>query len=154
MSRIISFILIAFLYVFDDQVIAQREEYLKYEIKILEKLIRDTTRKERPSVYIFCPKNTLKKHFNRFSSLRISESTNKADFIIVKNLTVPLNEKKPALALDFRSLKYCPYCIGIFSWKNGRPMLIIFKEVITEFNIKLPSEYNYFIDSRKNVFVR
>jgi len=155
LRKIISLIMVVFLCVFNDQVIAKREKYLKYEIEIIEKLIKDTTKKEKPYVYIFCPKNNLKKHFKHLSSsLRITEIIDKADFIVVKNLAVLLDEKKPALALDFHSLKYCPYCIGIFSWRNGRPMLIIFKEEIARFNIELPPEYNYFIDSRKNMFVR
>ncbi len=123
----------------------------EYEISIIEKLIIDSISKRNPYVYIYSEdkekKEKFKNKLKKFSkSLKTTSSLYKADFIIVLVLSKKKDFKKPALALDFKSLKYCLSCIGVFSWKNGRPNLILFKEKLDMLRIKLPQEYSYFIE--------
>ena len=127
------------------------EEYRKYEIRILTKLVKDVTKKNSPTVYFIGTDIKDIKLFKELSPLKVVKEIKNADFIFVKNLKKKIKLNKPTFALDFDSLKYCPDCFGIFSWRNGRPMLIIFKEIIHGSQITLPEEYKYFIDSRKYV---
>ena len=143
----ITIILAIFLYVlkgFSQDI----DKSVLYEIKILEKLVKDVTKKNRPSVYFYGVKEKkiilVKKH----SSLKQADSIKDADFIFLKDRKVVFNADKPTLALDFTSLKNCRFCIGVFSWKNGRPILILFQENLNKFRIVLPKEYKYFIESK------
>ncbi|MBK3332106.1 hypothetical protein GWK41_03370 [Persephonella atlantica] len=119
-----------------------------YEIKILEKLVIDVTKKRYPSVYFYGVKKEKIFLINRYSTLRQVYSIEDADFVFLKNRKNPFKADKPTLALDFRSLKNCGFCIGVFSWKNGRPILILFQENLEKFRIVLPEEYRYFIESK------
>ncbi|MDQ7056548.1 MAG: hypothetical protein Q9M89_08920 [Persephonella sp.] len=119
-----------------------------YEIKILEKLVIDVTKKRYPSVYFYGVKRERIFLINRYSTLRQAYSIDDADFVFLKNRKNPFKAEKPTLALDFRSLKNCSLCIGVFSWKNGRPILILFQENLNKFRIVLPEEYRYFIESK------
>jgi len=120
----------------------------RYEIKILEKLVIDITKKKHPAVYFEGLSRKKIRLIKKFSSLHEADNIEDADFVFVKDKKKPFNTEKPTLALDFVSLKYCKYCIGVFSWKNGRPILILFKENLEKFGIVLPEEYKYFIESK------
>ncbi|WP_457622455.1 hypothetical protein [Persephonella sp.] len=143
-------IIIAFLYVQVSQA-QQLEIYKMYEIKILSKLVTDVTKRKNPKVYFIGLDREEIRAFKNYTHLKITLSANDADFIFVKNLSSPLKINKPVFSLDFKSLKYCKNCFGVFSWRNGRPMLIIFREVINALKINLPEEYDYFIDSKKYI---
>ncbi|WP_456403135.1 hypothetical protein [Persephonella sp.] len=127
----------------------QLEGYKKYEVKILSKLVLDVTKKPKPKVYYIGLDGEDIKILKKSKDLSIVNDIKKADFVFVKNLSKDLKVKKPVFSLDFKSLKYCSSCFGVFSWRNGRPMLIIFEEAIKSMGIKLPEEYDYFIDSKK-----
>jgi hypothetical protein len=86
-----------------------------------------------------------------YSNLRIVSNISEADFVFIKNKNKKYKAVKPTLALDFTSVRNCELCIGVFSWRNGRPILILFKENLQRFRIKLPKEYRYFIESKKYV---
>ncbi len=119
-----------------------------YEVKILEKLVKDITKKKRPYVYFVGLKRQKVSVILKLSTLRQAVNIDKADFIFLKNRKRKFYAYKPTLALDFSSLRHCKYCIGVFSWKNGRPILILFQENLNKFRIVLPKEYDYFIESR------
>jgi len=127
---------------------AEVDRSTRYEIKILEKLVVDVTKKRHPYVYFDGLSRKKVRLIKRFSTLRETKNIKDADFVFVKNKKKPFKAIKPTLALDFASLKYCRYCIGVFSWKNGRPILILFKENLERFHIVLPEEYKYFIESK------
>ncbi len=119
-----------------------------YEIKILDKLVRDITKKKHPSVYFLGVEGKKVSLILKLSALKQATNIEKADFIFLKNRNKKFYAYKPTLALDFGSLKHCRYCVGVFSWKNGRPILILFQENLNKFRIVLPKEYDYFIESR------
>ncbi len=149
MKRFI-FIILALIYVhtsYGEQI----EVYKLYEIKILSKLVTDVTKIKNPKVYFIGLDREEIKAFKKYTPIKTTYSVEDADFIFVKNLSRPLKINKPVFSLDFKSLKYCKNCFGVFSWRNGRPMLIIFKEVINSLKIHLPKEYDYFIDSKKYI---
>ncbi len=124
---------------------------VKYEMKILEKLVTDITGKRYPRVYfdgVSSQKVTL---LVRFTTIKLAEDMQNADFVFIKNKTSKFNAVKPTIALDFVSVKNCSLCIGVFSWRNGRPILILFRENLQKFNIILPKEYKYYIESKKYI---
>ena len=123
----------------------------QYEATIIERLIVDSTKKENPYIYIYSEdrekKELFKEKIKKFAKhLKITSKLYKADFVIVLNLNRKKDFKKPSLALDFSALENCPSCIGVFSWKNGRPNLVLFKEKLIQMTIRLPKEYSYFIE--------
>ncbi|WP_457638551.1 hypothetical protein [Persephonella sp.] len=140
-------VITAFLYAFNLSW-AEIDRATRYEIRILEKLVIDITGKRHPSVYFDGISRNKIRIIKKYSKLKEAKDGKDADFVFVKNKKKPFNVDKPTLALDFGSLKYCRYCIGVFSWKNGRPMLILFKENLKRFGIHLPEEYRYFIESK------
>ena len=144
------FIFLALIYV-NTSLAEHLEVYKMYEIKILSKLVKDVTRIKNPKVYFIGLDREEIKVFKKYTNIKVTLSIKDADFVFVKNLRRPLKINKPVFSLDFKSLKYCKNCCGVFSWRNGRPMLIIFKEVINSLKIHLPEDYDYFIDSKKYI---
>ena len=130
------------------------EDIKKYEVQVLSKLVQDIVKEKHPRVYFIGVKPSEIKAFRRYTNIVVVNDPKEADFVFVRNLEKPLNIKKPAFALDTKSIKYCRYCIGVFTWKNGRPMLVIFKEAVSSMNIHLPKDYEYFMDSKKYVLSR
>ena len=123
----------------------------RYEISIIERLIIDSVQKENPYVYVYSENENeeeiFKQKLKKFAkNIKLTSKLYKADFIIVLDMKKRKDFKKPALALDFEAIKYCLSCVGIFSWKNGRPNLILFKKKLEKLMIKLPKEYSYLIE--------
>ena len=152
LSNIFAGVLIALLSVIGTVLAGDRAKI--YEVRIIEKLIWDATKKSMPKVYIVAPDKeaeTLRKDLIRYArKIKVVVSIDKADFILVKNVKKPIKINKPALALDFSSLEYCPVCIGVFAWKNGRPMLLLYRDKLLFFKIELPDDYKYFIEDKAN----
>ncbi|WP_457625591.1 hypothetical protein [Persephonella sp.] len=143
-------IITAFIYFFES--FAQEiDRSIRYEIKILERLVMDITGKTHPSVYTDGLTSRKIYLLQMYSNLRIVSNISEADFVFIKNKNEKYKAVKPTLALDFTSVRNCELCIGVFSWRNGRPILILFKENLQRFRIKLPKEYRYFIESKKYV---
>ena len=117
--------------------------------KDLAKFVSDITGKGNPKV---CVVGSSQNDLNLFNGAKKSNMSeiNSADIVFVKNLqqNVSINNQK-VVALDCKSLKYCPNCLGVFYFKNGRTMLVIFEEELKKLNLKLPSKYNNYIDSRQ-----
>ncbi|SNZ07823.1 hypothetical protein SAMN06265182_1038 [Persephonella hydrogeniphila] len=149
MKRLIV-IIAAFVY-FLESFAQEIDRSIKYEIKILERLVIDVTKKRHPSVYTDGLDNRKVYLLQMYSNLRIAPNITEADFVFIKNKKEKYNAIKPTLALDFTSIRNCDLCIGVFSWRNGRPILILFKENLQKYNIKLPKEYRYFIESKKYI---
>ena len=123
----------------------------QYEISIIERLIIDSVKKKNPYVYVYSENKNKKKFFyqkiKKFAkNIKLTSKLYKADFIIVLDVKKRKISQKPALALNFEAMKYCLSCVGVFSWKNGRPNLILFENKLEKFMIKLPKEYSYFIE--------
>ncbi len=123
-----------------------------YEAEIIEKLIIDATKKDKPGVYIIAPqaeKEAIEKELVLYAhKIKIVKTPDKADFLVVKHISRKITIKKPALSLDFYSFEFCPICIGVFAWKNGRPILLLYRDRLRYFKIKLPKDYDYFIEDQ------
>jgi len=127
------------------------DKSLKYEMKILERLVIDITGKKYPKVFFDGVGENKIRMIIRFTTIKMVNNISKADFVFIKNKTRKYNAIKPTIALDFASVKNCDFCIGVFSWRNGRPILILFKENLQKFDIVLPKEYKYYIESKKYI---
>ncbi len=117
--------------------------------KSLAQFVSDITGKGNPKL---CVVGNSQNDLNLFNSAKKTSKSelNSADLIFVKNLQQNVNiSNKILVALDCKSLKYCPNCLGVFYFKNGRTMLVIFEEELKKLNLKLPSKYNNYIDSRQ-----
>ncbi len=151
-KRLFSVFLLAILSVLHVSFAGDRAK--EYEVKIIEKLLLDATKSRRVHVYILAPQKEQRELTEEIilhsRKLIIVRSPKKADFILVKDLKKEIKLPKPALALDFESIENCPMCIGVFAWKNGRPMLLLYRKRLNMFNIKLPKDYDYFIEEDVN----
>lgn len=116
--------------------------------KALAKFVSDITGKSNPKLCVVGSSENDLNLFNNAKKANRSE-LNSADIVFVKNLQTNVNVGKITFALDCKSLKYCPNCLGVFFVKNGRTMLVIFEEELKKISLKLPSKYNNYIDSRK-----
>jgi len=118
--------------------------------RALAKFVGDITGKSSPKV---CIVSSSKNDLNLFNSAKNANQSelNGADIVFVKNLQSNVNSGKIMIALDCKSLKYCPNCLGVFYVKNGRTMLVIFEEMLKKLNLKLPSKYNNYVDSKQYV---
>ncbi len=117
--------------------------------KSLAQFVSDITGKSSPKL---CVVGSSKNNLNLFTSAKKASQSelNSADLIFVKDLQQNINiSNKKLIALDCKSLKYCSNCLGVFYFKNGRTMLVIFEEELKKLNLKLPSKYNNYIDSRQ-----
>ena len=117
--------------------------------KSLAKFVSDITGKGNPKL---CVVGSSQNDLNLFNNAKKTNKSelNSADLIFVKDLQKNINiSNKKIVALDCKSLKYCSNCLGVFYFKNGRTMLVIFEEELKKLNLKLPSKYNNYIDSRQ-----
>ncbi len=121
---------------------------IKYEIKILEKLVRDATKKEKPEVYFIGLSQRKIDLLITHTTLRKARDEKSADFVFIKNVKREFNAVKPTMALDYSSFEKCKDCIGLFTWRNGRPVLLLIEENLIKFHISLPEDYKYFIESK------
>ena len=117
--------------------------------KSLAQFISEITGKGNPKVCVVGSSQNDLNLFNDAKKANLNE-LNSADLIFVKNLNQKINiGNKKVVALDCKSLKYCPNCLGIFYVKNGRTMLVLFEEELKKLNLKLPSKYNNYVDSKQ-----
>ena len=117
--------------------------------KALAQFVSEITGKGNPKVCVVGSSQNDLNLFNDAKKANLNE-LNSADLIFVKNLSQKINvSNKKVIALDCKSLKYCPHCLGVFYVKNGRTMLVLFEEELKKSNLKLPSKYNNYIDSRE-----
>ncbi|WP_029521330.1 hypothetical protein [Persephonella sp. IF05-L8] len=120
----------------------------KLEIKILEKLVLDITGKKNPLVYFIGLSKKKVNLLTRYSVLKKAKTEASADFVFIKDINKKFYATKPTVALDYSSFKKCENCIGLFTWRNGRPILLLIEENLIKFHISLPEDYKYFIESK------
>lgn len=143
-------LLSVFLYVFKG-LSQEIDRSVRYEMKILERLVIDITGKRFPKVYFDGVSKKKIRMLTRFTTIREINNVSEADFVFIKNKTEKYIPVRPTMALDFISVKNCDLCIGVFTWRNGRPILILFRENLQKFDIVLPKEYKYYIESKKYI---
>ncbi len=124
----------------------EENKMLNYDF--LEKFVKDTFNGNAKVCEVHSGGDGLNLFKGSAKPVSISQ-VNSASIIFVGNLTKQVKFNKPTFALDCKSLKYCPDCFGVFFWKNGRPMVVLFEEVIKRQGLKIPSKYNKYIDSKQ-----
>ncbi len=118
------------------------------EIKIISEIVISLTNKQNPKVCLYKFHEYEKKEYENFSEFKIT-NCQLADIILVKGIEEKISFKKPAFALDYISFKNCQNCIGAFYWRKGRPQIILIKENLDLFNIKVNKELQNYVVSKR-----
>ena len=114
------------------------------EIEIVSKIISSITHgiNQKVCLYNFNKEDEIA--YKKFSSFKIT-NCKKANILLIKDVEEKLKFEKPALALDYLSFKNCENCIGAFYWRKGRPQIILIRERLKKFNIKVKGELRRYI---------
>jgi len=132
-----------------------QEEYIK--AKIILKVIKNIKNFNKPSLCFTkkskieaTKKSKIEAIFIR-KNFKVKEKCNNVDIIIVNKLEEKKEFSKPAFAIDYISFKNCKNCIGGFFWLKGRPQILLIKENLQKFNLKITKELEVFIISKRYV---
>jgi len=151
--RYLVLLLLGFTLGFGDVIIRDFSDERELEIKILEKIFTDITKKKRVRVVILGNKSEyfsegIRKYSKR---LRESRSCKKADIVFLAGVYRGKLPKGCGGKILFSSRKkdilLRENCVGAFYWKKGRPNILFIRERLRKKKIKLPPEYNRFIES-------
>ncbi len=120
------------------------------EVKILEKISVDITKKKPAKVFVIgYDKNYIKKYAKK---LIVVDDCNKADIIIAKEekdiIFSSCKKKIPGIALRYSLLKENKNFIGALFWYKGRPNLVFVSFRLKQFQIKLPKSYSKYIEEQ------
>ncbi|WP_457641534.1 hypothetical protein [Persephonella sp.] len=119
------------------------EKEKELEIKILEKIATDITKKEKVKVYLVgYPENLVISYSKK---LKTTDTCKNSDVIILKEKSEIPCKGKIILTTNYYLLLNYPDAVGAFYWKKGRPHLVFIKERLERKNIKLPPDYDKFI---------
>ncbi|WP_457639968.1 hypothetical protein [Persephonella sp.] len=121
------------------------------EMKIIEKLVRDITGRSSAEVYIAGKDRELFEALKKSKIIKITDRPKKAEFIIILTGNTDKQYSRPSFALGYLAFKNCRWCIGGLYWRKGRPQLILVKEKLEKFGIKLPEEYRFYIIREKEL---
>jgi hypothetical protein len=130
-------------------------EEKELEVKILEKVFGDLLKKKRIRVYVLGSGkeeflNSLKKFSEKIRSVSSCESS---DIVFIAGHysgKIPKNCRGRMVFGSRREIIFrYPDSVGSFYWKKGRPNLTLIRERLKKRNIKLPPDYNRFIESLK-----
>lgn len=113
---------------------------VKYEVKIIEKIVIDITGKENPKV---CTVNYPSVYIQNYSSNLILTNCNQAD-IVISSSNRELNYNKPTIEVGTPQINN-PNVIGLIFWRKGRPQIIFIEKNLKKFDIQLPEEYKKYI---------
>ena len=151
-KNILSLVLVAFFSVFI-KVYAQIEklpEEIQLEVKILEKISVDISKKDKVNVFVL---GYNPKYLKRYSKVfKVVQECSVADIIIAKenddNVLSQCPKNIPGIALNYVLLKEDEIFIGALFWYKGRPNLVFIKSRLEKFHIRLPKSYSKFIEER------
>ncbi len=151
-KNIISLVLVVFLLAFT-KVYAQIEklpEEIQLEVKILEKISIDISKKDKVNVFVL---GYNPKYLRKYSKVfKIVQDCSIADIIIAKenddNILAQCPRNVPGIALNYALLKEDEIFIGALFWYKGRPNLVFIKSRLEKFRINLPKSYSKFIEER------
>lgn len=120
---------------------------IRYEVKLIEKIAIDITKKDFPKVCVNgYPVNEIKE----YSSNLIITNCNNADIIIAVADSIP-DIKKPVIVIGYTDFKRYDNIIGSIFWRKGRPQIIFLERNLKEFDINLPQEYKKYIIKKELV---
>jgi len=129
------------------------EEERELEVRIIEKVLTDLLNKRKVSIYVIgSKKEEFLKSVRRFSErLEPAMDCKKGEVLFIAGIYKKQLPKECRNKLIFGSRREYIYrysnSIGSFYWRKGRPNLTIIKERLEKWKVKLPKEYDQFIES-------
>ncbi len=129
------------------------EEERELEVKIIEKVFRDLLSKEEVFIYVIgSRKEEFIKSVEEFSDhLKPVKDCKKGEILFIAGLyrkEIPPDCRGMLIFGSRREYIYrFPNSIGSFYWRKGRPNLTIIRERLKKWKMKLPKEYDQFIES-------
>ncbi len=138
---------------FSEIIVREFSDERELEIKILEKIFTDITRKKSVRVIILGNKSDyFSEGIRRYAErLKEAKSCDKADIVFLAGVYRGKLPKGCGGKILFSSRKkdilLRENCVGAFYWKKGRPNILFIRERLLRKRIKLPPEYNRFIES-------
>jgi len=151
--RYLLLVMLGLAFGFGDVIIKEFSDERELEIKILEKIFADITRKKQVRVVILGNKSTYFSEGIRRYARRLKETKTckKADVVFLAGV---YRGKLPGecggkilFSSRRKDILLRENCVGAFYWKKGRPNILFIRERLRKKGIKLPPEYNRFIES-------
>lgn len=118
-----------------------QELAVKYEVKLIEKIVMDITEKSYPKI---CTVNYPVDRIREYSTNLVISSCKQADIVIAGTDEVESFDK-PILLVGVTEIKDRKDVIGAIFWKKGRPQIILIDKNLKRFDIQLPGEYRKYI---------
>ena len=144
-----SFFTIVLIWTFSLSLFAN-DEAKELRMRIIGALAHTVTEKEYPVVYV--DDEEFKNFDVRKFGFVLTKNCSKSDVIFTKNISLLLqdcfvsNDKK-LFVLSYRDyIKNEQKVIGAFFWQKGRPNIILNKELLKKYSIKVPKDYEKYIE--------
>ncbi len=120
---------------------------MKYELKIYATLLHNFFPRQQ-IIKVWSDDVQKEKMLSKLSDIKIVKKIKNANILIVKK-DKKLPREKLIFAINYLIFKYYEKdAIGGFYWKKGRPNLLFLRQNLDKHNIKLPSEFNEFMENR------
>lgn len=113
---------------------------IRYEVKIIEKIVVDIAKKSNPKV---CVVDYPASNIQQYSSVLVLTNCSQADIIISSSEKVN-DHNKPIILIGSQNFGDGDV-IGSIFWRKGRPQIIFIEKNIKKFDIQLPEEYRKYI---------
>lgn len=118
------------------------------EAKIVIKIAKDMIPNKKIKLFIPDMKKMDRQIYSK--NITVAKTCTKANFIFVKygKLNQCKNDMQEHYILtnNYRKLIHDPEFIGAFFWSKSRPNIVLVRERLARKNIRLPKEYNQFIE--------
>ena len=120
---------------------------MQYELKIYATLLHNLFPKKQ-SIKVWSDDAKKEDMLSIISGVKIVKNIKNADILIVEK-DKKLPQKKLIFAINYLIFKYYEKdAIGGFYWKEGRPNILFLRQNLAKHHIKLPSEFNEFMENR------
>jgi len=116
----------------------------RIEYKIIQKIAHALTSKKTISIYTDVPKYL--KH-KKIDGITFTNNCQHADIALLRHFSQSCTTK-PVIVLDYMLLKKQPNALGAFYWQKGRPNITFLEKHLQRNHIKLPKEFDIFIEER------
>lgn len=117
---------------------------IRYEAKIIERIVLDITGKVNPKV---CAVEYPNVYIQRFANSLTVVPCNQAD-VIISSTDRFTGFGKPVIIIGTYPVKN-EDIIGAIFWKKGRPQIILIEKNIRKFDIIIPEDYKKFLIREK-----
>ncbi len=120
---------------------------MQYELKIYATLLHNLFPKKQ-SIKVWSDDEQKEEMLSKLSNIQIVKKIKNADILIVeKNKKLP--KRKLIFTINYLIFKYYEKsAIGGFYWKAGRPNILFLRQNLAKHHIKLPAEFNEFMEDR------